>query len=179
MAMDMPAWCGACDEHTRRFNLGDVERRCPDCHPYWAFGHHSVDPSRVPGTRAEQEQAQRRLALHRPGSPDAVRGLAAPLVGFSAQMRPAVAGLREFLHARMYRHYKVNRMALKARRIVRELVETLIEAPECLPDGWREAAGSPGSRATAEAVRDYIAGMTDRFALDEHDRLYKLARDRT
>ena len=56
---------------------------------------------------------------------------------------------------------------------------SLIEAPECLPDGWREAAGSPGSRATAEAVRDYIAGMTDRFALDEHDRLYKLARDRT
>jgi hypothetical protein len=62
MAMDMPAWCGACDERTRRFNLGDLERRCPDCHPYWAFGHHSVDPSRVPVTREEQEQATRWLA---------------------------------------------------------------------------------------------------------------------
>ena len=41
------------------------------------------------------------------------------------------------------------------------------------------AAGPPGSPATAEAVRDYIAGMTDRFALDEHDRLYRLGRDRT
>jgi dGTPase len=79
----------------------------------------------------------------------------------------------------MYRHYKVNRMALKARRVVRELVEVLAEAPECLPDGWRERAGPPGSRATAEAVRDYIAGMTDRFALDEHERLTKLGRDRT
>ena len=125
------------------------------------------------------DETQRRLALHRPDSPDAVRSLPAPLVGFSPGMRPAVASLREFLHTRMYRHYKVNRMALKARRIVRELVETLIAAPECLPDGWREVAGPPGSQATAEAVRDYIAGMTDRFALDEHDRLYKLARDRT
>jgi hypothetical protein len=61
MAMDMPTWCGACDERTRRFNLGDLERRCPDCHPYWAFGHHSVDPSRVPDTRDEQEQATRWL----------------------------------------------------------------------------------------------------------------------
>jgi dGTPase len=125
------------------------------------------------------DEAGRRLARHAPGSPDAVRALAEPVVGFSAELGPAVAALREFLHLRMYRHYKVNRMALKARRIVRELVEVLIEAPECLPDGWREAAGPPGSRATAEAVRDYIAGMTDRFALDEHDRLYRLARDRT
>jgi len=61
MAMDMPTWCGACDEQTRRFNLGDLERRCPKCHPYWAFGHHSVDPSRVPTGRAEQEQATRWL----------------------------------------------------------------------------------------------------------------------
>jgi hypothetical protein len=61
MAMDMPNWCGACDEQTRRFNLGDLERRCPDCHPYWAFGHHSVDPLRVPASRAEQEQATRWL----------------------------------------------------------------------------------------------------------------------
>jgi hypothetical protein len=61
MVMDMPAWCGACNEHTRRFNLGDLERRCPHCHPYWAFSHHSVDPSRVPASRAEQEQAARWL----------------------------------------------------------------------------------------------------------------------
>jgi dGTPase len=125
------------------------------------------------------EETERRLARDAPGSAEAVRALPTPLVGFSAAMGPAVAALREFLHLRMYRHYKVNRMSMKARRIVRELVEVLVEAPECLPDGWREAAGAPGSHATVEAVRDYIAGMTDRFALDEHDRLYRLARDPT
>ncbi len=61
MVMDMPTWCGSCDERTRRFNLGDLERRCPDCHPYWAFGHRSVDPARVPSGHAEQEQAARWL----------------------------------------------------------------------------------------------------------------------
>ena len=64
--------------------------------------------------------------------------------------------------------------------MVRELVEVLLAAPDCLPDGWRERAGaSRSSHATAATVRDYIAGMTDRFALDEHDRLFKLSRDRT
>ena len=59
-----------------------------------------------------------------------------------------------------------------------ELFEVLMAAPDCLPDGWREQAGEPGSQATAEVVRDYIAGMTDRYALDEHDRLFKLSRER-
>ena len=69
-------------------------------------------------------------------------------------------------------------MTLKARRVVGELAETLLAAPDCLPDGWRERAGPPRSPATAATVRDYIAGMTDRFALDEHDRLFRLSRDR-
>ena len=86
--------------------------------------------------------------------------------------------MRGFLRERVYRHYKVNRMALKARRVVRELLEVLMAAPDCLPDGWRERAGEPGSPETAEVVRDYIAGMTDRFALDEHDRLFRLSRER-
>ena len=53
--------------------------------------------------------------------------------------------MRGFLRERVYRHYKVNRMALKARRVVRELLEVLLDAPDCLPDGWRERAGEPGS----------------------------------
>jgi dGTPase len=69
-------------------------------------------------------------------------------------------------------------MSLKARRVVRELAELLLETPDCLPDGWRERAGPPQSCATASTVRDYIAGMTDRYAMDEHDRLFKLNRER-
>jgi hypothetical protein len=61
-AMQMPKWCGACHPETRRFDLGDSERRCPHCHPFWAFGHSSVDPGKVPATRAEQALAVRWLA---------------------------------------------------------------------------------------------------------------------
>jgi dGTPase len=107
-----------------------------------------------------------------------VRRAKSPLVAFSPAVAEGTAALRGFLRERVYRHYKVNRMSLKARRIVRELFETFSAAPDCLPDGWRELAGAPSSRVTAEVVRDYIAGMTDRFAVDEHDRLFRLSRER-
>ena len=100
------------------------------------------------------------------------------MVAFSPVVAEGVAALRQFLQNRVYRHYKVNRMSLKARRVVRELVDTFLSAPDCLPDGWRERAGAPHAQATAETVRDYVAGMTDRYALDEHDRLFRLNRDR-
>lgn len=61
MSVEMPQWCGRCDPATRRFDLGDRERRCPDCNPFWAFGHSTVDPARVPSGPAEQEQAARWL----------------------------------------------------------------------------------------------------------------------
>ncbi len=119
-------------------------------------------------------ETRRRLAETQPASAQAVREAGRAMAGFSAEMSLAVQHLRRFLHERMYRHYKVNRMARTARRLVTELVELLLAAPDCLPDRWQERAGAPGSAATADAVRDYVAGMTDRFAVDEHDRLFKL-----
>ncbi|HET6467298.1 MAG TPA: deoxyguanosinetriphosphate triphosphohydrolase [Geminicoccaceae bacterium] len=122
-------------------------------------------------------EARRRIERHAPSSPDEVRRCPEPLVAFSAGFLPVELALREFLHRRMYRHYKVSRMAMKARRVVRELFDAFLTAPECLPDGWREAALESEGRAPG-TIRDYIAGMTDRFALDEHDRIFRLARDR-
>jgi dGTPase len=72
----------------------------------------------------------------------------------------------------MYRHYKVNRMASKAKRIVQDIFRLLIAEPQCLPTEWREKAGEAGTNATARIVADYIAGMTDRFALDEYKTLF-------
>ncbi len=73
----------------------------------------------------------------------------------------------------MYRHYKVNRMASKARRIVQDIFRLLLAEPQCLPTEWREPGGRGRTAdATARIVADYIAGMTDRFALDEHARLF-------
>jgi dGTPase len=116
----------------------------------------------------------RRLLETRPRSMQDVREAGRPLAGFSPAMAQAVQALRGFLHQRMYRHYKVNRMARTARQLVTELVELLLQAPDCLPERWQARADAPGSAATADAVRDYVAGMTDRFAVDEHDRLFKL-----
>jgi dGTPase len=117
-------------------------------------------------------ESGQRLAAARLDSAAAVRALGAPVVAFSDAFLRQAQGLRTFLFERMYRHYRVNRMASKARRIVQELFRLLLAEPECLPTEWRQAAAGAGTTATARLVADYIAGMTDRFALDEHRRLY-------
>jgi dGTPase len=76
----------------------------------------------------------------------------------------------------MYNHYKVMRMTRKARRVVTELFEVLFDNPECLSPEWQRMAAGKGDLGRAEAIRDYIAGMTDRYALDEHDRLFKFTK---
>jgi dGTPase len=104
-------------------------------------------------------------------SADDVRRLGRPVAAFSDAMRDNNRALKRFLYERMYRHYRVNRMSHKARRVVRELFQLFIAEPECLPSEWRQAAcGEPAARA--RTVADYLAGMTDRFALDEHRRLF-------
>ena len=120
------------------------------------------------------EETGRRIAAAGPRGPDDVRALDRPLVAFSPAIALPLGELRAFLRRRMYSHYKVARMAHRARRVVRDLFAFLAAHPDCLPDGWRERAGEPGSACTARAVADYIAGMTDRFAHDEYDRLFNL-----
>ncbi|MGH7060352.1 MAG: deoxyguanosinetriphosphate triphosphohydrolase, partial [Stellaceae bacterium] len=80
--------------------------------------------------------------------------------------------LKAFLFERMYRHYRVNRMSSKARRVVHDLFGLYLAEPECLPGEWRGLAAGPGDPQTARVAADYIAGMTDRYALDEHHRLF-------
>ncbi|MFW5679448.1 MAG: deoxyguanosinetriphosphate triphosphohydrolase [Pseudomonadota bacterium] len=115
-----------------------------------------------------------RLEHAAPSSLAAVRDRPEPLVAFSPPMRDAVLAIKAFLRERLYRHYKVNRMTAKAKRVVVELYTALSEDPSCLPPRWRAVAAGPKTGRTAAAVRDYIAGMTDRFALDEHARLIRL-----
>src|SRR3546814_10102130 len=85
-------------------------------------------------------ETRRRIAAARPASAAAVRHMAAPLVAFSDEMRQNDRALRSFLFARMYRHYKVNRMTSKARRVVRELFDHYLARPDCLPDEWQSEA---------------------------------------
>lgn len=116
-------------------------------------------------------ETRRRLAVARPGSAEDIRALPEPVVAFSEPMRENDRAFKRFLFTHMYRHYRVNRMTSKARRVVRELFAVLLAEPNLLPDDWRHRTAEPGTPRTARVVADYIAGMTDRFALDEHDRL--------
>ena len=114
----------------------------------------------------------RRLKALKPATAADVRALGQPLVAFSDAMAAHDKSLKEFLFAHMYRHTKVNRMTSKARRVVRDLFSLLLAEPELLPEDWRIGGIEAGSLKTARRVADYIAGMTDRFALDEHSRLF-------
>jgi dGTPase len=120
------------------------------------------------------EETRRRLAEAQPSSAEEVRAQPNPLVAMSEEMRAANNSLKAFLFERMYRHYRVNRMTSKARRVVAELFRLLHAEPECLPSQWRARAGGLSTIDRARLVGDYIAGMTDRFALDEHCRLFDL-----
>lgn len=103
---------------------------------------------------------------------DDIRALGKPLVAFSPEMQALNADLQAFLKQNMYRHYKVNRMAQKAQRVVKDLFEFFLSAPECLPNGWQTVADGANTLQTALVVADFIAGMTDRFALDEYRRIF-------
>jgi len=113
-----------------------------------------------------------RLADSGVKSADEVRGLAESAVAFSEKMRRNDRALKEFLLERMYRHHRVIRMSSKARRVVRDLFTRYLAEPECLPREWRVLAAGPHDPQTARVAADYLAGMTDRFALDEHHRLF-------
>lgn len=120
------------------------------------------------------QETRRRVERLQPGSPEEVRRLGEPLVAFSAEMRENDRALKRFLFQHMYRHYLVNRMTSKARRVVKDLYALLWHEPECLPPDWQASCDGKCGAATARAVADYIAGMTDRNALDEHRRLFDL-----
>ena len=121
-------------------------------------------------------ESRARLAESAPDSPEAIRLAGRPLVSFSPAMSRNDKALKGFLFKRMYRHYKVNRMASKARRVVRELFELFMEEPNTLPPDWAPSddAAAMDDKARARLVGDYIAGMTDRYAMLEHDRMFDM-----
>jgi dGTPase len=121
------------------------------------------------------EQTKRHLTKLAPKDADAIRRAKQRVVAFSPRMEEAHQVIRDFLFARMYRHWRVNRMTTKARRLTEELFRLLHADPSLLPDDWRARAGEGGMQRAATIVGDYVAGMTDRYAMDEHRRLTDIA----
>ncbi|MYN46586.1 deoxyguanosinetriphosphate triphosphohydrolase [Pseudoduganella sp. FT93W] len=115
--------------------------------------------------------SSRLLADAAPKSIDEVRA-APPLIRFSDPMRKDATELKRFLRENLYRHYKVNRMRVKASRIVRELYGAFMADPVLLPPDYQDKSGDVSKQA--RKIADYIAGMTDRYAIREHRRLFSL-----
>lgn len=120
-------------------------------------------------------ETRARLAKLDPADSDAVRRAKKPVVAFTPAMAEANLVIKDFLRTRMYRHWRVNRMTMKARRLTEELFGLLCAHPSLLPDDWRARAGEGNTHRAASIVTDYIAGMTDRYAMDEHRRLTDLS----
>ncbi|QDZ30192.1 deoxyguanosinetriphosphate triphosphohydrolase [Noviherbaspirillum sp. UKPF54] len=93
------------------------------------------------------------------------------LITFSDGMTREAAFLKRFLRENLYRHYQVNRMTSKARRIIKELFDAFMQEPGLLPPDYQVTIGAPSQ---ARKVADYIAGMTDRYAMREHRRLFQV-----
>src|SRR5690606_31075491 len=104
-----------------------------------------------------------------PGNVDQVRSSPA-IAAFSPHMRSQANALKAFLLENLYRHYRVMRMTTKARAIVRELFQAFLREPRLLDDEYRR----DDEVAQARAIADYIAGMTDRYAIREHGLLFRM-----
>lgn len=117
-------------------------------------------------------ETRARLADLATQSPEGVRHASRATAAFSDRMAAHDKVLKAFLHQHMYAHYKVNRMTSMARRVVRSLFSLFFDEANVLPPPWRAQAEAGDDARRARVVADYIAGMTDRFALDEHARLF-------
>lgn len=115
------------------------------------------------------ENTQANIRQHAPASVDDVRA-APPLAAFSPAMRRQADELKAFLMQNLYRHYRVMRMTTKARTIVRQLFEAFLQEPRLLSDEYRR----DDEVAQARSIADYIAGMTDRYAIREHTQLFRM-----
>ncbi|MGZ3403780.1 MAG: deoxyguanosinetriphosphate triphosphohydrolase [Phenylobacterium sp.] len=119
-------------------------------------------------------ETRRRAAADRVGSAEDVRVLDHALVAFSRDMAEDLSALRSFLMERMYRHWKVNRTRSQARRMLAEMFQLFLAEPDVLPAEWYARTQGKGEAGRARVVCDYIAGMTDRYAIQEHRNLFHL-----
>jgi dGTPase len=118
---------------------------------------------------AETSQRLRKLA---PRSADEVRRAQAPVAGFSPRMAEADRAIKGFLYPRMYRHPRIMRIMGDAEAVVCALFARYAEEPHDLPTEWAQASEAGDDGARLRRIADFIAGMTDRYALGEHARLF-------
>ncbi len=116
-------------------------------------------------------ESRRRIAALAPRNVEELRAAGGAVIRFSAALWQDLKAIRAFLFARMYRAPSVVEMRKRVTQVVRDLFPIYMQCPDLLPRGWRAQIGADSPEtARARLVADYIAGMTDRFALQEHER---------
>lgn len=161
--------------------IGSVRRSSPDISEHYLI-QESIREMIGAMVLDVLNESHRRLAALNAVSPDDVRAASGPVVAFSEPMLARVNELRKFLLERMYRHETVMNIRVKAERVVGELFDVFHAARKPMPEHWearaQQAGGVPGNAERARIVCDYIAGMTDRYAIREHDRIFSVRWDK-
>jgi dGTPase len=106
-----------------------------------------------------------------------VRGAAEPVIALSLERRAEAEGLQDYLFANLYRHPRVTAVMAAAETIVRQLFERYLREPALMPEPWGAATQGQSKAARAGVVADFVAGMTDRYAIKEHRRLFDATPD--
>jgi dGTPase len=151
--------------------LADVDAR----HPALELSRRIHELSRRVITRFVEDavaESERRLGALCPADADDIRNAEAPVVAFPAAMAEADRTIKAFLHPHMYRHPRVMAIRAQAEAIIRDLFRRFMAEPAAMPDEWRAGLDAAGEARLARRVADYIAGMTDRYAMQEHQRLF-------
>lgn len=122
------------------------------------------------------ETSEQNIADTKPVSIDDIRNTSGALIYFSEDMKLKSKNLKSFLHKNLYQHYRVHRMSQKARNIIYDLYTAFFNDIRLLPDEYQNLAlnaeNKKGESGLARVVADYIAGMTDRYAIAEHERIF-------
>lgn len=117
-------------------------------------------------------ESRKRLVALAPDDADAIRRADAPVVAFSPVMAAADRDIKAFLYPNMYRHARIAPIRAQAAQVVRDLFARFSVAPSAMPEEWAAGCEELDEHRRARRIADYIAGMTDSFALDEHRRLF-------
>ena len=155
--------------------LDEIWREIAAQHPRLEPGRHAHELMRRLITRMIEDviaESCRRIAELAPHSADAVRNAGRPVVAFSAAMAEADRAIKDFLYPRLYRHARIVRIMGEAEEVVRRLFAHYVEAPGDLPADWLSGIDGADAKGRALRIADFIAGMTDRYAMVEHTRIF-------
>jgi dGTPase len=151
----------------------EIRRRYPDLEQA-RFAHELIRRLITWMIEDVAAESTRRLDALAPASADDIRNADRAVIAFSDAMAEAERSIKDFLFPRMYRHERVMRVMREAESVVRDLFRHFVNVPGDMPEEWRNGLATAGEATRARRAGDFIAGMTDRYALEEHRRFFDL-----